>query len=94
MPVIGEVWGASQFLSNRSVPKEPSKIARHFNAGTGWENPSPAGTAEKNRLRQGCDAVNVFSGVPAGLVVIPSYPGVQTPGYFQNVPLGQSVSVV
>ena len=45
--------------------------------------PSPAGTAEKKR----------FSGVPAGLVVIPSNPGVQTPGYFQNVPLGHSVSV-
>jgi len=30
--------GASQFLSSRSVPKEQSRIARHFNAGTGWKN--------------------------------------------------------
>ena len=59
--------------------------------------PSPAGTAERTRLRQGCDAANVFSGVPAGLVVIPSNPGVQTPGYFSRrggIPLGHSVSVV
>jgi hypothetical protein len=35
----GRMTGASQFLSSLSVPKEPSKLARHFNAGTGWENP-------------------------------------------------------
>jgi hypothetical protein len=29
--------GASQFLSRHSVPKEQSKIARHFNAGKGLE---------------------------------------------------------
>jgi hypothetical protein len=48
----------------------------------------------KSRVPQGRLKRSVFSGVPAGLVVIPSNPGVQTPGYFQNVPLGHSVSVV
>jgi hypothetical protein len=38
-PVMSDESGAFQFLSSLSVPKEPSKIARHFNAGTGWENP-------------------------------------------------------
>jgi hypothetical protein len=43
---------ASQFLSSRSVPKEPAKIARHFNAGKGLEKSSPAGMAEKKRRLQ------------------------------------------
>jgi hypothetical protein len=42
--------GASQLLSRCSVPKEQSKIARHFNAGKGLEKSSPAGTAEKNAV--------------------------------------------
>jgi hypothetical protein len=42
----------SQFLCGRSVPKEQSKIARHFNAGKGLEKSSPAGTVEKNRRFQ------------------------------------------
>jgi hypothetical protein len=49
------------------------------------KTPSPAGTAEKKGL---------FSGVPAGLVVTPSNPGVQTPGYFSRrggIPPGHSV---
>jgi len=49
------------------------------------KTPSPAGTAEKKGL---------FSGVPAGLVVIPSNPGVQTPGCFSRrggIPPGHSV---
>ena len=29
---------ASQLLSWHLVPEEPAKIARHFNAGTGWKN--------------------------------------------------------
>jgi hypothetical protein len=32
-----------------------------------------------------------FSVVPTGLVAITSDPGVQTPGYFQNVPVGRGV---
>ena len=51
----------------------------------------------KSRVPQGRLKRNVFSGVPAGLVTIPSNPGVQTPGYFSRrggIPLGHSVSVV
>jgi hypothetical protein len=73
--------GASQFLSRRSVPKEQSKIARHFNAGNGLENSSPAGTVE-NKHR--------FQPSLWDWRAIPSDPGVQTPGYSQNVPAGRS----
>jgi hypothetical protein len=45
-PVAGKQLGASKFLSRRSVPKEQLKIGRHFNAGKGLEESSPAGTAE------------------------------------------------
>jgi hypothetical protein len=34
----GDGNGASLLLSRRSVPEEQSRIARHFNAGTGWKN--------------------------------------------------------
>jgi hypothetical protein len=51
-PAAAQKWGASQFLSRRSVPKEQSEIAPHFNAGKGLEKSSPAGTAEKNRRFQ------------------------------------------
>ena len=77
--------GASQFLSRRSVLKEQSKIARHFNAGKGLEKSSPAGTVEKKRR---------FRSSLRDWMAIPSDPGVQTPGYFQNVPAGRSFSVV
>jgi hypothetical protein len=30
-------WVVSRFLSGRSVPEEHLKIARHFNAGKGFE---------------------------------------------------------
>jgi hypothetical protein len=73
--------GASQFLSRRSVLKEQSKIARHFNAGKGLENSSPAGTVEKKHR---------FQPSLRDWTVITSDPGVQTPGYFQNVSAGRS----
>jgi hypothetical protein len=68
-------------LSRRSVPKEQSKIARHFNAGKGLEKSSPARTAEKKRR---------FQPSLWDWMAITSDPGVQTPGYFQNVPAGRS----
>jgi hypothetical protein len=72
---------ASQFLSSRLVPEEPSKIARRFNAGKDWKNVASRRDGRNETL---------FSVVPAGLMAISSHPGVKTPGYFQNVPLGQS----
>jgi hypothetical protein len=72
---------ASQFLSRRSVPKEQSKIARHFNAGKGLGKSSPAGTAGEKRR---------FQPSLRHWMAIPSDPGVQTPGYVQNVPAGRS----
>jgi hypothetical protein len=40
--------GATQLLSRRSVPKEPSKIARHFNAGKGLEKIESRRDGRKN----------------------------------------------
>src|ERR1035438_500836 len=77
--------GVSQFLSRCSVPKEQSKIARHFNAGKGLEKASPPGTAEKKRRFQ----PSLRDGLP-----ISSDPGVQTPGCFSRrggIPAGRSV---
>jgi hypothetical protein len=56
--------GASQFLSRRSVPKEQSKIARHFNAGNGLENSSPAETVEKKHRFQPSLRDAAFFGCP------------------------------
>jgi len=42
--------GASQFLSRRSVLKEQSKIARHFNAGKVWKNRVPQGRLKRNAV--------------------------------------------
>jgi hypothetical protein len=59
---------ASHFLSKRSVPKEQSKIARHFNAGKGLEKSSPAGTVEKKPVFAGAATRQApFSAVPTGL---------------------------
>jgi hypothetical protein len=56
------------------------------------KTPSPAGTAETNpsppRLRRG---KRHFQSSLRDSVAIPSDPGVQTPGYFQNVPAGHGV---
>jgi hypothetical protein len=49
---------------------------------------------EKRRVPQGRLKKNAFSGVLAGLVTLPSNPGVQTPGYFSRrggIPSGHSV---
>jgi hypothetical protein len=51
----------------------------------------PQGRPKRTRLCQGGDTASTFSAVPAGLIVISSNPGVETPGYFQNVPAGHSV---
>jgi hypothetical protein len=66
------------------VPKEPSKIARRFNAGTRAE---PGHKSRRDDRKKRC-----LSGVPAGLDALPVFPGVETPGYFQNVPLGHGIS--
>jgi hypothetical protein len=60
------------------------KIARHFNAGKGLEKSSPAGTVEKKHR---------FRSSLRDSMAIPSDPGVQTPGYFQNVPAGHGAFV-
>jgi hypothetical protein len=73
--------GRNSILSRRSVPEEHLKIARHFNAGKGLEKSSPAGTVEKKHR---------FRSSLRDSMAIPSDPGVQTPGYFQNVPVGHS----
>jgi hypothetical protein len=56
---------------------------------------SPAGTAEKKPVfAKAATRQAPFSGVPAGLVAIPSNPGVQTPGYFSRrdgIPSGHTV---
>jgi hypothetical protein len=62
--------GASHFLSNRLVPKEPSKIARRFNAGTRAE---PGHKSRRDDRKKRC-----VSGVPAGLDALPVFPGVET----------------
>jgi hypothetical protein len=56
-----------------SVPKERTKIARHFNAGI---NP------QRFRVPQGRQK---FSVVPAGLGFFHGIPGVKTPGYSRFV---------
>jgi hypothetical protein len=67
--------GASQFLNLCSVPKEQSRIARHFNAGTGKKTSSPAGTAEtKHIFAKAATRQGPFSVVPAGLVCNPVRP--------------------
>src|ERR1039457_180613 len=54
----------------------------------------PQGRPKRTRLRQGGDTASTFSAVPAGLIVISSNPGVETPGYFSRrggIPAGHSV---
>src|SRR5690349_6683319 len=40
-------------------------------------------------LVDGMKTVTIFSAVPAGLGVVPNFPGVKTPGYCRVVPPGQ-----
>jgi hypothetical protein len=67
-------------------------IARRFNAGIKAENDSsPAGTAEFLNATIG-GGVNFIdhSTVPPGRKFLRDFPGVETPGYCRNVPLGQN----
>ena len=53
------------------------------------DEPPPFLGAE-NTMKIGTDVGHeIHSAVPAGLMAIPNFPGVETPGYFQVVPLGR-----
>ena len=62
-----------------SVPKEQPGIARHFNVGIDLESVESSRDGRKWLC---------VSAVPVGLFATPPNPGVEMPGYFQNLPAG------
>jgi hypothetical protein len=57
---------------------------KRFNAGIRAEPGHKSRRDDRKKRR--------VSVVPAGLDALPTFPGVETPGYFQNVPLGHAIS--